>query len=98
MTFPIPFDDILTLDKGHCCIEIFLRSSWLLGLCNYRCSYCWPYARSDRKDLDPPQLVPTIDEPKDKQEKTDPIRQKKKKPVENPLPGYLDIPHSRSMM
>lgn len=25
--------------------------SWILGrFCNYNCSYCWPYARSDRSD------------------------------------------------
>ena len=26
-------------------------TSWILGrFCNYNCSYCWPYARSDRQD------------------------------------------------
>jgi MoaA/NifB/PqqE/SkfB family radical SAM enzyme len=37
--------------------------SWLLGrFCNYRCSYCWPYARSDRKDFRPYDVcVKTID-------------------------------------
>ena len=26
-------------------------TSWILGrFCNYNCSYCWPYARSDRMD------------------------------------------------
>jgi len=25
--------------------------SWILGrFCNYKCSYCWPYARSDKQD------------------------------------------------
>ena len=38
--------------------------SWLLGrFCNYKCSYCWPYARSDRKDHRPTELcLATIDE------------------------------------
>ena len=38
--------------------------SWLLGrFCNYRCSYCWPYARSDKKDHRPTELcLLTIDE------------------------------------
>ena len=38
--------------------------SWLLGrFCNYRCSYCWPYARSDKKDHRPLDLcLLTIDE------------------------------------
>lgn len=38
--------------------------SWLLGrYCNYRCSYCWPYARSDKKDFRPKQvIISTIDE------------------------------------
>jgi organic radical activating enzyme len=38
--------------------------SWLLGrYCNYRCSYCWPYARSDSKDHRPTDLcLKTVDE------------------------------------
>ena len=38
--------------------------SWLLGrFCNYKCSYCWSYARSDRKDHRPTELcLATIDE------------------------------------
>ena len=38
--------------------------SWLLGrFCNYRCSYCWPYARSDKKDHRPTELcLLTVDE------------------------------------
>lgn len=32
--------------------------SWLLGrFCNYKCSYCWPYARSDKKDHRSTELV-----------------------------------------
>ncbi len=38
--------------------------SWILGrFCNYRCSYCWPYARSDKIDhLDIEIYKRTIDE------------------------------------
>ena len=38
--------------------------SWLLGrFCNYNCSYCWPYARSNKKDHRPTELnLKTIDE------------------------------------
>jgi organic radical activating enzyme len=38
--------------------------SWLLGrFCNYKCSYCWPYARSDKKDHRPTELcLKTVDE------------------------------------
>jgi organic radical activating enzyme len=29
-------------------------TSWILGrFCNYNCSYCWPYARSDKLDYQP---------------------------------------------
>tara|TARA_Y100000296_G_scaffold43194_1_gene49664 strand:- start:1188 stop:2255 length:1068 start_codon:yes stop_codon:yes gene_type:complete len=37
--------------------------SWLLGrFCNYHCSYCWPYARSNKKDHRPTELcLKTID-------------------------------------
>lgn len=38
--------------------------SWILGrFCNYNCSYCWPYARSDRMDYQPFEVYTnTIDE------------------------------------
>ena len=37
--------------------------SWLLGrFCNYRCSYCWPHARSDRKDRHIELCLKTVDE------------------------------------
>jgi organic radical activating enzyme len=38
--------------------------SWILGrFCNYKCSYCWPYARSDTLDYQPLELYKhTIDE------------------------------------
>lgn len=38
--------------------------SWILGrYCNYNCSYCWPFARSDEKDHRPLEVIcKTIDE------------------------------------
>jgi organic radical activating enzyme len=38
--------------------------SWILGrFCNYSCSYCWPYARSDKLDYQEYEIyVRTIDE------------------------------------
>lgn len=38
--------------------------SWILGrFCNYKCSYCWPYARSDELDYQPFEIyTKTIDE------------------------------------
>ncbi|MCC7403378.1 MAG: radical SAM protein [Bdellovibrionales bacterium] len=38
--------------------------SWLLGrYCNYRCSYCWPYASTQTKDHRPTELIlRTLDE------------------------------------
>jgi organic radical activating enzyme len=39
-------------------------TSWILGrFCNYNCSYCWPYARSDKVDHQPLKVYTnTIDE------------------------------------
>jgi organic radical activating enzyme len=38
--------------------------SWILGrFCNYKCSYCWPYARSDSLDYQPLDVYKaTVDE------------------------------------
>jgi organic radical activating enzyme len=38
--------------------------SWILGrFCNYKCSYCWPYARSDEVDHQPLEVYKnTVDE------------------------------------
>ena len=60
----IPFNDIeLVGTKTMLHIKTF-TVSWLLGrFCNYRCSYCWPYARSNTKDHRPTDLcLKTIDE------------------------------------
>lgn len=60
----IPFDDIVQVGQRTLLYRDLFTVSWLLGrFCNYRCSYCWPYARSDRKDHRPTDLcLLTIDE------------------------------------
>ncbi len=60
----IPFNDIVSVGQRTLLYRDIFTVSWLLGrFCNYRCSYCWPYARSDRKDHRPTELcLSTIDE------------------------------------
>ena len=60
----IPFDDIVQVGQRTLLYRDIFTVSWLLGrFCNYRCSYCWPYARSDKKDHRPTELcLKTIDE------------------------------------
>lgn len=60
----IPFDEIVQVGQRSLLYRDIFTVSWLLGrFCNYRCSYCWPYARSDRKDHRPTELcLHTIDE------------------------------------
>lgn len=60
----IPFDDIVTVGQRTLLYRDLFTISWLLGrYCNYRCSYCWPYARSDTKDHRPTDVcLRTIDE------------------------------------
>ena len=60
----IPFDDIIQVGQRTLLYRDLFTVSWLLGrFCNYRCSYCWPYARSDKKDHRPTELcLRTIDE------------------------------------
>ena len=60
----IPFDDIVKVGQRTLLYRDLFSVSWLLGrFCNYKCSYCWPYARSDRKDHRPTDLcLATIDE------------------------------------
>lgn len=53
----IPFDDIIKFGQRTLLYRDIFCVSWLLGrFCNYRCSYCWPYARSDTKDYRPFEL------------------------------------------
>ena len=60
----IPYQDIVKVGQRSLLYRDIFTVSWLLGrFCNYRCRYCWPYARSDRKDHRPTQLCcDTIDE------------------------------------
>jgi organic radical activating enzyme len=60
----IPFDDVIQVGQRTLLYRDLFTVSWLLGrYCNYKCSYCWPYARSDTKDHRPTELcVSTINE------------------------------------
>ena len=60
----IPYDDIVQVGQRTLLYRDLFTVSWLLGrFCNYKCSYCWPYARSDRKDHRPTELcLKTVDE------------------------------------
>ena len=60
----IPFDDIVSFGQRNLLHRDIFTVSWLLGrFCNYNCSYCWPYARSSKKDHRPTELcLSTIDE------------------------------------
>lgn len=54
----IPFDRIVRLGQRSLLYQNIFNVSWLLGrYCNYRCSYCWPHARSDKKDHRPLGLL-----------------------------------------
>lgn len=53
----IPFDRITRFGQRTLLYRDMFCVSWLLGrFCNYKCSYCWPYARSDTKDYRPFEL------------------------------------------
>lgn len=60
----IPFDRIVKVGQRSMLYRDMFTVSWLLGrFCNYKCSYCWPYARSDTKDFRPTEVVlATLDE------------------------------------
>lgn len=47
----IPFDKIVKVgNKGFLYNDLF-NINWVLGrYCNYSCSYCWPYAHTNKKD------------------------------------------------
>ncbi len=54
----IPFKDITRVGQRTMLYRDLFCVSWLLGrFCNYKCSYCWPYARSDSKDHRSTELV-----------------------------------------
>ena len=50
----IPFKDITHFGQQTMLDRPLFNTSWILGrFCNYNCSYCWPYARSDSLDYQP---------------------------------------------
>ncbi len=59
-----PYDDIVRVGQRTMLYRDMFTVSWLLGrFCNYNCSYCWPYARSGKKDHRPTELcLKTVDE------------------------------------
>jgi organic radical activating enzyme len=60
----IPFDRLVRFGQRSLLYRDMFAVSWLLGrYCNYNCSYCWPYARSNTKDYRPLKLnLMTMDE------------------------------------
>lgn len=47
----IPFENIVRFGQRTMLDRPLFSVSWILGrFCNYNCSYCWPYARSDSVD------------------------------------------------
>jgi organic radical activating enzyme len=60
----IPFQNIVAFGQQTMLDRPLFNVSWILGrFCNYNCSYCWPYARSDKLDYQSLELYKsTIDE------------------------------------
>jgi organic radical activating enzyme len=60
----IPFSNIVRFGQRLMLEQPLFSVSWILGrFCNYNCSYCWPYARTDQIDhLDFETYVRAIDE------------------------------------
>lgn len=47
----IPFTKIVSLGQKTMLNNPLFNVSWILGrFCNYKCSYCWPYANTDKPD------------------------------------------------
>ena len=60
----IPFHNILRFGQRTMLARPLFSVSWILGrFCNYNCSYCWPYARTDKPDYQSLELYKhTVDE------------------------------------
>jgi len=60
----IPFQNIVKFGQRTMLDQPLFNVSWILGrFCNYKCSYCWPYANTDQPDhLDLEVYKNTIDE------------------------------------
>lgn len=47
----IPFESVVRFGQRSMLDNPLFSVSWILGrFCNYKCSYCWPYARTDTPD------------------------------------------------
>jgi len=47
----IPFQNIVKFGQKTMLDQSLFNVSWILGrFCNYKCSYCWPYANTDKPD------------------------------------------------
>lgn len=60
----IPFEKVVRFGQRTMMDRPLFSVSWILGrFCNYKCSYCWPYARSDVSDHQPLEVYKsTVDE------------------------------------
>jgi len=60
----IPFEKITHFGQQTMLDRPLFNVSWILGrFCNYKCSYCWPYARTDKPDHQPLEVYKsTVDE------------------------------------
>jgi hypothetical protein len=60
----IPFKKITHFGQQTMLYRPLFNISWILGrFCNYKCSYCWPYARTDKPDHQPLEVYKsTVDE------------------------------------
>ena len=60
----IPWNNIIHFGQQTMLDRPLFNVSWILGrFCNYKCSYCWPYARSDKMDYQTLEFYKnTIDE------------------------------------
>jgi len=60
----IPFEHIVQFGQRTMLSRPLFSTSWILGrFCNYKCSYCWPYARSDKVDFQSLEVYKhTVDE------------------------------------
>lgn len=49
--YNIPWNSITKFGQSTMLDNPLFSISWILGrFCNYKCSYCWPYARTDKPD------------------------------------------------
>ena len=60
----IPFEKIVRFGQRTMLDRPLFSISWILGrFCNYRCSYCWPYANTDQPDYQSYNIyTKTVDE------------------------------------